>query len=111
MVRSEPTGRNMPLNRTGFTRLDAEWHDVVDLEIDGVAYAHAVQEAVVVDLDGGALDAQHLAHQGSQGRHRATKLPAEDLRQLVELVVACPLVDLQAEAVSGRTQSVAGRRS
>ena len=89
IVRSEPTGWNMPSNRTGSTRLDAERHDVLDLEVDHVADADAVTESVVVDVDRGAFDPEHLAHQRSQRSHRSAELAAEDLDQLVELLVRC----------------------
>src|SRR3954470_18591864 len=42
------------------TVLDAEGHDVLDLERDRVADPHAVEEAVVCEFDGRPLDAEYL---------------------------------------------------
>ena len=77
----------MPSNRTGSTGLDTERHDVLDLELDPVADTNAVTQPVVVDLDRGALDAEHLADERSECRHRSAELAAEHLHQLVELLV------------------------
>jgi hypothetical protein len=77
--------------------LHPERHDVLDLEVDRVADPHAVPQAVVAELDRGALDADHLAHERSQRPHRPTELAAEDLDQLVELLVARLVVDVDPE--------------
>src|SRR4051812_42587670 len=45
------------------TRLDTEGHDVLDLEVDHVVHAHAVQQSVVLDVDCCALHAEHLSDQ------------------------------------------------
>src|SRR3954452_13411138 len=81
----------------GRTRLRAEGHDVLDLELDGVVDADAVTESVVVDFDRRAFDAEHLSDQGSQRTQRSAELPAEHLHELVELLVARLLVDEDAE--------------
>jgi hypothetical protein len=47
--------------------LNAEEHDDLNLEIEGVTDSHAVRETVVVDVDGGALNPQHLADQRGDG--------------------------------------------
>src|SRR2546428_11985170 len=67
----------------GVTVLDAERDDVLDLEVDRVADADAVADAVVIDLDRGALDAEHLADQRRGTRHRPPELAPEDLDELV----------------------------
>src|SRR3989440_2589486 len=79
------------------TGLNAERHHVFDLEVDHVADAHAVADAVVDHLDGSSLDPEHLAHERGEPRHRATQLAAEDLDQLVELFVGRSLIDEHAE--------------
>src|SRR5438876_2957040 len=73
--------------------LDAERDDVLDLEIDRVVDAYAVADAVVVDLDRGALDAEHLADEWRDARHRPAELPREDLDELVRLLFARVGVD------------------
>ena len=73
--------------------LDSERHDVLDLEIDHVADAHAVPQTVVVNLDRRSLDAKHLAHERGKCGHGASQLAAEDLHELVELLVCRPFVD------------------
>ena len=78
-------------------RLDAERDDVLDLEVDPVADADAVAKAVVDDLDRGLLDAEHLADERDEARHRAAELAAEHRRQLVHLLVVRALVDEHAE--------------
>ncbi len=70
--------------------LDPERHDVLDLEVDRVADADAVPQPVVVDLDRRPLDAEHLAHQRRERGHRAAQLAAEDLDELVGLLVGRP---------------------
>ena len=46
--------------------LDAERHDVLDLEVDRVADADAVAQPVVDDLDRRPLDAEHLARRAAR---------------------------------------------
>ena len=77
--------------------LDAERDDVLDLEVDHVADAHAVEHTVVDDLDRRTLDAEHLADERGEARHRAAHLSAEDADELVHLVVRRALVDEHAE--------------
>src|SRR5512144_339474 len=60
----------------GLPRLAAEGHDVLDLEVDLVTDADAVVEAVLDYLDGRLLDAEHLAHERREPRHRAAELAA-----------------------------------
>src|SRR3954451_7783981 len=74
-----------------------EGDDVLDLEVDGVADADAVSDAVVVDLDRRALDAHKLPHERRQPLHRSTQLAAEDLDELVRLLVGRLIVDEDAE--------------
>src|SRR3954471_2696328 len=81
----------------GVAVLDAERDDVLDLEVDRVVDAHAVAHAVVVDLDRGALDAEHLADQRRETRHRPPELPREDLDELVRLLLARVGVDERTE--------------
>src|SRR6478609_389846 len=78
------------------TGLNAERHHVLDLEVDLVADAHAVADAVVDHLDGSTLNTEHLAHERGQPRHRAAQLAAEDLDQLVQLIVGRSLIDEHA---------------
>src|SRR5215213_7642520 len=77
--------------------LDPERHDVLDLEVDGVPNADAVPEPVVPNLDRRPLDPDDLAHEGSERGHRTAELPAEDLDQLVELLVRGLGVDKHPE--------------
>src|SRR5919106_3642307 len=58
-------------------RLDAERDNVLDLEVDRVADPDAVPEAVLADLDRRALDAEVLAHERREARHRPAELTAE----------------------------------
>ena len=51
-----------------------------------------------MDLDRRSLHAEHLAHQRGKRRHRAPQLAAEDLDELVELLVRRLFVDEHAEA-------------
>src|SRR6266550_2748787 len=81
----------------GVTVLDAERDDVLDLEVDRVADADAVADAVVIDLDRGALDAEHLADQRRETRHRPAELAREDLDELVRLLLARVGVDERTE--------------
>src|SRR6185436_20843765 len=71
----------------GLTGLDAEGDDVLDLEVDPVPDPDAVAYAVVLDLDRHALDTQELADERREPRHRAAGLAAEDLNQLLGLLV------------------------
>ena len=87
IVRSDATGWNMPAEPDRLARLDAERHDVLDLEVDRVPNPDAVTQAVIVHLDRRPLDAEHLAHQRRQRPHRPAKLSAEHLDQLVGLLV------------------------
>src|SRR6185312_4048346 len=75
------------------TGIHPKRNDVLDLELDRVADTDAVKEPVVADLDGGALDTEHLTHQRSQRGHWSSELTAEDPHQLVELLVGRVLVD------------------
>src|SRR5580765_1370003 len=56
------------------TVLHTEGHDVLDLEIDRVANANAVANAVVLDIDCGSLATAHLSNQRRQRCHRAAEL-------------------------------------
>src|SRR4051812_22929447 len=58
---------------TGF---DPERDDVLDLEVDPVADADRVPQAVVVDVDRRALDAEHLSDERSQACHWTAELAA-----------------------------------
>ena len=51
-----------------------------------------VSQSVVVDFDPGALNAEHFADQRRKRSHRASKLPAEDLNELLGLLVGRPVV-------------------
>src|SRR3954451_15452644 len=86
-----------PLEADSLARLDPERDDVLDLEVDDVADLHAVPDAVVDDLDRHPLDAEHLADERDEARHRPSELPAEDGRELVGLLAGCRLVDEHAE--------------
>src|SRR5688500_7457456 len=79
------------------TVLLAERHDVLDLEVDGVADANAVPQPLVADLDRRPFDADDLPHEWGERGHRAAELPTEDLDQLVELLVRRLVVDEHAE--------------
>ena len=46
----------------GLAGLDAEGHDVLDLEVDRVADPDAVAQPVVDALDGDPFDPEHLTH-------------------------------------------------
>src|SRR3954447_18631697 len=74
-----------------------ERHDVLDLELDHVSDADAVKQPVGAELDGRPLDPDELAHEGCQHGHRAAELPAEDLDQLVELLVRGLVIDEHPE--------------
>src|SRR4051794_23595117 len=79
------------------TGLHAERHDVLDLEVDGVPDADAVPQPVVPNLDRRPLDPEDLAHERSERGHRTAELPAEDLDQLVELLICGLGVDEHPE--------------
>src|SRR5438552_12016778 len=81
-----------------FARLHPEGHDVLDLEVDGVADADRVLEAVLLYLDRRALEPQVLSHQRPQGLHRAPQRPREHRTELLGLLVGGRLVDDDAEA-------------
>src|SRR5262249_11188558 len=55
----------------GVAVLDTERHDVLDLEVDGVADAHAVLHPVVLNVDVRPLDAEDLADERRKAGHRA----------------------------------------
>src|SRR5262249_5725815 len=78
--------------------VDAERHDVLDLEVDRVADTHTVNEPVVLDVDRSALHAEHLADERSQGAHGAAELSTEHEDELVELRFARLVVDEDADA-------------
>ena len=68
IVRSDPTGWNMPWKRTGSPVSTPNGTMSSIVEVDRVTDADAVPQPVVVDLDRGALDAEDLADQGSEAR-------------------------------------------
>src|SRR6478609_4807335 len=80
------------------TCLDPEGDDVLDLEVDHVVDSNGVQETIILDVDRSALYAEHLTDQRREPGHRSTQLTAEDLHQLVELFLGCPIVDEDADA-------------
>src|SRR5262245_3421442 len=67
-----------PCQARRLARLDAERHDVLDLEVDRVPDPHAVAEPLLDDLDRCTLDAEHLADERSESCHRPALLSAED---------------------------------
>src|SRR5262249_43347212 len=67
--RSPGTQRPSPPDRVAC--LHSEGNDVFDLEVDRVADLDAVAHTVLVDLDRGTLDAEHVAHEGGQRFHGA----------------------------------------
>src|SRR3954466_15279794 len=71
----------------GLAVLLAERDDVVNLEVDGVADADVVGRAVDVEPDRDPLDADPLADERRQARHRAAELTREDGGELVSLLV------------------------
>src|SRR5204862_6099584 len=77
--------------------LDAERHDVLDLEVDRVADADAVAQPVVLHLDPRTLNSEHLAHERGEPAHRSSELSAEDLHELLALLLGRLLVDEDAE--------------
>src|SRR4051812_8454154 len=86
-----------PVEADRLAGLDPERHDVLDLEVDRVADLHPVGQPVVAELDGRTLHAANLADQRRKGAHRPAELTAEHLDQTVELRVARPIVDVDAE--------------
>src|SRR5919106_1790262 len=79
-------------------RLDAEWDDVLDFEVDRLPDLDAVAQPVLHHLEGRPLDAEHLADEGLGRLHRAALLPAEDGAELLHLLVGGTFVDEHAEA-------------
>jgi hypothetical protein len=77
----------MPSNRTGSPFSLPNGDDALDLEVDRVPDADAVPQAVVVDLDLRSFDAEHLARQRGEARHRPAELPAEHLHELARLLL------------------------
>jgi len=78
-------------------RLHAEGHHVLDLEVDGVADADRVAQAVLDHRDGRALEAQVLAHQRPERLHGTAEGPGENATELGRLVVGGRRVDEDAE--------------
>ena len=74
IVRSDATGWNMPVNRTGSPVSTPNGNDVLDLEVDHVPDAHAVPKPSSSNLDRRSLDAEHLAYERSKRAHRAAEL-------------------------------------
>src|SRR5206468_5885549 len=95
-VRRDRMGRALDADR--LSGLDSEGNDVLDLEVDRVPDAHAVAHAVVLNLDRGPLDTEHLTDQWAQRSHRAAELAAEDADELVGLLGGRTLVDEDSEA-------------
>src|SRR5437773_965851 len=67
-------------------RLDAEGHDVLDLEVDLVADPDRVRQPVLANLDRGALDPEVLADQRTEGLHRTAERAREDATELLRLL-------------------------
>src|SRR5882757_2706226 len=82
---------------SGLPGLDAVWDDVLHLEVDRIPDPDTVAKALLHNLDRGSLDAEHLADQRGQPRHRPALLTAEDRGQLRQLVIGSVLVDKHAE--------------
>ena len=74
IVSSEPTGWKMPVEPDRLAGLDAERHDVLDLEVDRVADPDAVPQAVLAHLDRRPLDAEDLADERAERLHRPAEL-------------------------------------
>ena len=62
-----------PVEPNRLTGLDPERDDVLDLEVDRVPDTDAVPQAVVVHVDRGPLDPEHLTDQRRERRHRARR--------------------------------------
>src|SRR5262245_27920006 len=82
----------------GLARLDPERDDVLDLEVDRVADANAVREAILDDLERRPLDTENLADQRRQPCHRPAQLAAVHGGELLRLLVGGPVVDEDADA-------------
>src|SRR5712691_728101 len=83
---------------SGLSRLHAEGHDVLDLEIDRVADPDAVPESLLAHFDRGSLDAQVLSDERTERLHRATELAAEDAQELLGLFIRGFVIDEHAES-------------
>src|SRR5687768_14962347 len=77
--------------------LDAEGHDILDLEIDRVADLHAVPKPILADLDRRSLDDEVLADERRETLQRATELDGEDDDEPLRLLLRGVLVDEDAE--------------
>src|SRR4051794_18474793 len=82
-----------PVELDRLTVLDAEGHDVLDLEVDHVTHPHAVAKRVVLDVEGRALRAEHLPDQRREALHGPTGLTGEYPAELLKLLVARVVVD------------------
>src|SRR4051794_12673829 len=87
-----------PHEPDGLPGLDAERHDVLDLEVDRVTDADAMEKSVLDDLDRGPLDAEHLTDQRNDPLHRTALLPGHDGGQQLHLLVGRAGVDEQTKA-------------
>jgi hypothetical protein len=63
------------------------WHEVLDLDLDLVTDPDAMAPAILDILDGGGLDAEHLADQRRQHGHRPAELAGEDRPELLGLLL------------------------
>src|SRR2546429_8931 len=66
-----------PVDPPGLAGAHTERDDVLDLEVDRVADAHAVTHAVVRDVDRCSLDPEPLADERREPRHGPSELPGE----------------------------------
>src|SRR4051795_528180 len=82
-----------PVELDRLTALDAEGHEVLDLEVDHVTHPHAVAKRVVLDVEGRALRAEHLPDQRREALHGPTGLTGEYPAELLKLLVARVVVD------------------
>ena len=113
IVRSDPTGWNIPGELDRLASLHTERDDVLDLELDPVADADTVPQPVIIDVDGRTLHAQELADERSKPRHRTTQLVTEHLHELVELRLRRSVVDEHTDppvAVGHHLRSVGDER-
>jgi hypothetical protein len=78
--------------------LHAEWHDVLDLEVDHLTDPDRVLQAVLANLDRQPLESQVLPDQRSQRLHRTAERSREDGAELLCLLVRRLVVDHDAEA-------------
>ena len=92
IVKFEPTGWNMPWNRTG-SPVSTPNGTMSSISSDHVTDAHRVPQPIIADVDRRTLGTQHFSHQWSQCRHRATELATEHLHKLVQLLLACLLIE------------------